>query len=375
MGKMRIGYVAGNLGQVGEGFKKTGEDIFEEVGRNTGNLAFWYASQLLFDHEVSLVGWYTKPEDLKDKVDLLFFPAANWLNERSDLQCLADLLKNFDLPCVIVGLGAQSESENVFPKLKEGTVAFLKEVSARTPHLFLRGKFSEKVCHHYGVKNTKVAGCPSILINNNRQLGKVIEDRFINAPKRIVVHTSVYKPALQAVERALIKYVMLHQGVYNIQDPLSAIKLVIGEELNSAESVYIERYRDYAAPDMSLNDFMRFLANHGSVYIDINSWIHSMRSFSHSLGLRIHGTILSLLSGTPAICLSHDTRTRELSETLFVPTITAQEFLNYDSIADTFASIEFNGKAFEDNRTQLAGMYRYLFKELEIQPSQHLAKY
>jgi hypothetical protein len=376
MKKINIGYIAANSGTVRNAFQRSVDSIFEEVGRNTGNLAFWYATSQLFDGEIHYLGWSTKKEELPVEIDILVIPAANWLHERSDLSSLADLVADFDKPCIIVGLGAQSDSEDVIPILPDGTVQFLKEVSKRTPSLFLRGSFSQKVCRHYGITNTTVAGCPTILINSDRTLGEHLENKFENPIEKLSVHTSTLKKPLAITESILLKHLETYHGMYNVQDPVPFMKLIINEVLDDKDVNYINAYKSFASPESTFDEFTSFIKKQGVFFCDINSWIHQMRTYSHSLGIRIHGTILSLSAGTPSICITHDTRTVELSRRLKIPNIHYTQFEQINSsLQELFVSSKFRADEFESNRSEIAQLYRDLFGEVKLPLTKHLQNF
>lgn len=375
--ELHIGYVAGNKGTVELAYTKSIAQIFEEVGENLGNLAFWHASQLFFDNSYSFVGWDGKINHInfKKKINLLLFPAANWLNEKSDLSCLAELIRTFNVPCIIFGLGSQSDSENEIPRLKHGTIDFLTEISKRTPLLFLRGEFTKKVCEHYGVTNTVTTGCPTLLINNDRNLGKTIENKFSLPINNVAIQTSIHKESLRKTEQTLVEYIYKNNGSYIVQDPDSLLRLISNQQLTQIDEIYINVYQQFCMPNETLENFKQFICKQGKYYISINSWINDNRRFTHSIGFRIHGTMLSLMATTPSICLCHDTRTNELCKIMQIPFYNNSELPDNYSVEELLRSYSFNGESFEINRSTIAGHYRYVLRELDVKISNHLISF
>ena len=114
----------------------------------------------------------------------------------------------------------------------------------------------------------------------------------------------------------------------------------------------------------------------GVFFADLESWMHYLKSYSHAIGTRIHGTILPLSVEIPSICITHDTRTVELSERLMIPRMHYTEFMKHTlSTREVFANVSFNGKDFEDNRTDIAEVYHRLFRELGLTPSSKLVQF
>ncbi|WP_444888130.1 polysaccharide pyruvyl transferase family protein [Microbulbifer sp. JMSA008] len=376
MKKLRVGFLAPNIGSVAESFSMTAQQVMANTGQNTGNLAFWFSARRLFDHDVVPFRWNENPQKLRQKIDLIFIPAANFLSEQNDLSILANLIKECDLPCLIFGLGAQSESENIIPKLKSGTVDFLNEVSSRTPFIGVRGDFTEKVCRRYGVDNVKVVGCPSIFINGDRELGFRLEKRFLEPISKVVVHAACLKEQIREVEREFVRYVKLYNGKYILQRPPELIQILNREVLTASQEEYTKKFAKFCYPDLDYGEFLQEIRRSALYFTDANAWLAYLKTYSHAIGSRIHGTILPLSSGVPSVCITHDTRTRELSKKLMVPNLSSEEFLRVRcSLRDIFSSVKFKGDDFEDNRTTIAKDYNSIFQAVGLIRSKHFSNF
>ena len=64
----------------------------------------------------------------------------------------------------------------------------------------------------------------------------------------------------------------------------------------------------------------------GKYHKDLDQWIADVRKDDLYIGTRIHGAVTSILAGTPAILLTHDNRTRELSKIMGVPSFDLRSF-------------------------------------------------
>ena len=60
------------------------------------------------------------------------------------------------------------------------------------------------------------------------------------------------------------------------------------------------------------------------VFFDVAEWMAHCREYDFVIGTRIHGTMVALQAGTPALCIVHDSRTLELCETMCVPHVHAE---------------------------------------------------
>lgn len=370
----RVAYLAENFGSLPGGSLSL-DAVMHLSGHNVGNFAFWNAARKLFDADVKLFGFGAKIEELtRESVDFIVIPAANFLNATANLEWLANIICELDKPCLVVGLGAQSEHEKSIPELKPGTVAFLKEAAARAPYLAVRGPFSQRVCEAYGVKNVRALGCPSIFTNPDRGLGAKIEARWSRRIEKLAIHASSIKTHVRHAERMLYGSLRVHAGSsYIIQRPVELMKLARGEELTGADEQYLHRVNSFLAPDDSRVEFARTIRMAGVVPHSIDSWIFMLEGHSHAVGTRIHGSVLSLSAGLPTLCITHDTRTRELCEVLRVPSVDCSAVKDFSSIADMYAARSFNAAEFEGNRTALGRQYKALMNEIGLGSSSYLS--
>lgn len=372
---MRVAYLAENPGVVARPWTTDGDGLMRQTGHNVGNLAFWYAARLLFDADLHLVGWHTKASQVPADVAALVIPAANFINETADLSRLAALVRELDRPVFLLGIGAQAETEDRPPNVKPGVVEFLQEVSRRTPHICVRGDFTARICEGFGIKNTIVLGCPSILINPNPRLGQELAARIAAMPEGpLAIHASCVKHNLQSVERELVRLARLNLGSsYVVQRPIEFVKVVHGEPLSEGEAAYYRRCADFLGFDGGPEALTAFLRAFLHVPDSVDSWMYYLRRFSASVNTRIHGTLMSVNAGLPGICITHDTRTRELAKRLMVPRLEIRDFMETRySVREMFARSSFDADAFDENRAQTAATYRGLLEAIGLKPSRHL---
>lgn len=372
---MKIAYLAENFGSFSQGNVPISA-LMHQSGHNIGNFAFWKAGSSLVDAEIRLFGFGAKRSQLHPDTDLIFIPAANFLNPTADLGWLAQLLREVNRPCMVLGLGAQSEREGALPVLKPGTVDFIREAATRTPFLALRGEFSRQVCEHYGVSNVKVLGCPSIFTNTDPKMSERVEAAWGQPVDKLAIHASSIKAHVRQAERMLFSLLAEHPGSsYIVQRPVELMKVIRGEVLNEKEQTYIDTVNQFLAPDLNPDRFRARVRAHGVIPYSVDSWIFSISGYSHSIGTRIHGASLSLAACLPTICITHDTRTRELCQVLKVPSIDCAKVRSHESVRDMFASVRFSADEFETNRSMLAHGYMDLLRTLEIPLSGVLKRY
>lgn len=376
---MRVAYLAENLGRVDRAWAKDAAGLMHHTGHNVGNLAFWYAADLLLDAEPVIVTRSTRAKDVPGDVRAFVIPAANFLNADADLSQLAQLVRELDRPCLVLGLGAQAEAEEKPPVLKPGTVEFLKEVSRRTPNMGIRGPFSEQVCRAQGVENTTILGCPSILINPTPDLGRRIAAKIdrLESEGPLAIHAACIKSVVQTVERELVRLAQLNTGsCYVVQRPVELIKAAFGEELSETEAAGLKKAATFLGFNGEVQRLTAFLRANILVPDSIDGWIHHLRRFVAGVNTRIHGTLMSTAAGIPGVCVWHDTRTRELAQGLRLPNLSVKQFQdNRYSVRDLFAASGFDGAAFDERRHELARLNARVIEEAGLAPSAHLRRF
>lgn len=97
-----------------------------------------------------------------------------------------------------------------------------------------------------------------------------------------------------------------------------------------------------------------------------------LREFDFAIGTRIHGVMLALQAGVPALCTAHDSRTLELCRLMMVPHVIASEVprrLTPDALRDMFV---FDATRFDDNRRFLCRVYVDFLRRNGLLPSRWL---
>jgi hypothetical protein len=373
---VKVAYLAENFGRVDRAWTQSADRLMYHTGHNVGNMAFWYASKLLVEADCHLVGRSTRARDVPADVQAFIIPAANFLNKDADLSQLAELVRELDRPCLVFGLGAQSEQENSLPALKPGTLDFLREVSKRTPTIGIRGEFTRNLCGTLGVENTTVLGCPSILINPHRDLGKRLQAKIdaLGEEGPFAVHAACIKSVVAGVEKELVRLAQLNPGsAYIVQRPVELIKAAYGEPLNEAETAGLRKATSFLGFGTRTDRLVAFLRSTILVPDSIDGWVHGLRRFTAGVNTRIHGTLMCTAAEIPGVCIWHDTRTQELTRELRLPNLSVKQFTeNRYSVRDLFAASGFDAEVFDARRMELARMNAEMIRLAGLRPSSHL---
>lgn len=298
------------------GATETVAEVFGKLGHNTGNMVFTEALSRVL-HEPKVASFAMAPEEIEHS-DAVVIAAANWINEFDDYGWLANSIERTKLPVFLVGVGAQAGLDHKVPKLSAGSLRMLKLVSERSAFIAARGEFTCDVLGHYGITNVLPLGCPSLLLAGTRGPRLAREASLDN----VVVHATrhgfnrcdimqswIYREAFRADLELLLQsevadtYYAL--GKTNNANILARADPVLHDVYNTTDTQAIASY----------------LRRRGLFFTHFDQWISHMKQRSFCVGTRIHATIASLIAGTPATVIAHDSRTLELAKAMGIPFI------------------------------------------------------
>ncbi|WP_269931497.1 polysaccharide pyruvyl transferase family protein [Aminobacter sp. HY435] len=290
----------------------------DDLGLNSGNMMFTEALCRLLGRTSPIP--FSLPERELEGCDALVLAVANWINEYDDFGWLADRIERSDMAVFLVGVGAQASMDMVYPRIKPGTLRLLKVVAERSVSIAARGEFTCDVLEHFGIKNAVPVGCPSLLLAGSS--GIEFTQRASTA--RTVVHGTRHGYQ-QAVGLQKFMYQQAFKHDYDLllqsEHPDIVLALDLVEEHKLAEKAYEAVQGVYGAG--SVDATIRFLKAHGLFYFNYESWISAMKARTFCVGTRIHGTIASILAGTHATLIAHDSRTLEMAKAMSIPYVEA----------------------------------------------------
>lgn len=92
-------------------------------------------------------------------------------------------------------------------------------------------------------------------------------------------------------------------------------------------------------------------------FTDVSPWISFLKDKDFTLGTRIHGNVFSLLAGTPAFVIAHDSRTLELAEYNCIPYIKSNEIKQNTTITELYENADY---------TKLNSTYKHNFDKYKL---------
>lgn len=368
---MRRPIVMGGNPYITDYYRRTAQELFDQTGGNSGNLAFMFG---VANHAIGarFLPFNAPPEEVRRQGDIILLPLANQLGRHTDLGSAADRLLEFNLPVLGLGLGAQADSQDADVTLTPGTEKWLRVIASlapsSAPNIGVRGEYTKAQMARYGLGDAAlVTGCPSNFINTNADIGRSIAEGFQKRPRHIAVAAGIpFIPSLARLERDLVDMVTVTGGAYIVQHGLQMLQIA-RNEFDTMPAEVLETCRSYIAPSMAKEEFITWCRRHAQAFYDVRGWMDYLRRFDFVIGTRFHGAMLALQAGIPAACIAHDSRTQEMCETMGVPVRHHTELhggLTLNNLLDHFS---FDAEAYTARRRQLCERYISIFDAAEVE--------
>lgn len=350
---------------------------YQLVGENTGNLAFCYAIDRLLGGGLASRPWHAMPEEIDRAGSVGVLTLANQLGPHANFGSLANNFKKLECKLVGIGLGAQAGNLQQEVEIPEGTLNWVREIQDHAtkdaPNIIMRGEFSRRALERYGLAEKTVAlGCPTLFISPEKELGRKIAMRFDGKPERIAVAAGHQRwHHLARLEASLVQLMGPNRGAYICQSPFEMVQLG-RNEVDKLTEEQRDMCRNYACPQLTDEDFIKWTQQYAFSFFSASAWLEFMRRFDFVIGTRIHGIMLALQAGIPALCIAHDSRTKELCETMKVPHVPASEVSGGVRRDDISRLFQFDPDEFDSNRLFLAKEYVKFLKNNELNPAPYL---
>jgi len=305
---------------------------FMQSGLNFGNLVIGDGAELI----TTAVGAPQRQKALyrmgEKRPDLTIIRAANFLNPSVDLTTMADQIERSQSRIAIMGLGCQSNLESDHPSewaqhpvpLKEGTLRFVRYVAKHCTSIGVRGEFTAHQLRLLGIENTRVLGCPSFFARPKSTLQALrAMSEVKDSPRTLFTSTP-----------SILKSPTNRAGLMHFH----RICVDAGHDLVVQTEMDLLKARGVLRPSagalgivcsmFGLGDgtaAREFASQRCFAFTNVAAWRQFAQGYDLSVGPRFHGNILALQAGVPALFLTHDSRTRELTQTLSLPSVQISE--------------------------------------------------
>ena len=232
------------------------------------------------------------------------FPDDWYVNGCNVLACLDRL----DAPLLTLSLSANSFQRDweldLHTRLSPVKTAFMKMVSERSTSIGVRGEFAAHVLGNLGIKNVEVVGCPSYFAKG--------EDRVVMPARRDALSglrlgvTGAFRPRRHEA-----------QALYLLQgDAEWPMVELLYDQTRPAEDYDPSPYGTPLLNPLVLAS----LENRVKIFSNARQWEDYISKNCFAVaGTRLHGAIVALNAGVPAVVTNGDARARESCEYLGIP--------------------------------------------------------
>ncbi|MTB88271.1 polysaccharide pyruvyl transferase family protein [Aeromicrobium senzhongii] len=292
------------------------DDFRPGFGRNSGNLIFAASAQRTLtvdgvDVETNNLNTLRRSVDrFNDEGRHVVIPLANAFRPDylPQLTALTEAIERLTVPVTILGVGGQFHLDGTVETTDEVDDAarrFMRAILARGPALGVRGERTAGYLNSLGFSEVDVIGCPSMFLRGSdlsiREAAPVFDKRT-KVSLNLTPHVPIPDGWVDAVFRRHPR------AEYVAQDRRDLDAMLGGPAVKGGSPEYPSSVRHRAIRD-----------NRAVFHCHAPTWIDSMADRDFTVGHRIHGNIASLLAGTPAHVIVHDSRTRELCEYFEIP--------------------------------------------------------
>lgn len=324
----------------------SGYDTLERnpIGNNNGNLLFSHAVHKLLSSDGVSVDAHGLSFNAKqapvanEKYDAFVLPLANAFRPsfEGSLKALTYFIEKLKIPTIMLSGGAQSGPDGTFSNLlpmKDTVTRFCRAVLKTSSAITVRGEKTAEYIRSLGFNEVQAIGCPSMTLRGpNHRI-----ERPTNV-QSLAYNIESSKDICAAVVDDAEKH---YQSVYYPQDIATLEMMLWGVNRYSVK-------RDARLPLRSSHD--EFASMRAEYHIEPYAWMASVRRRDFSFGPRIHGNVIAINSGTPAVVLAHDSRTEELADYHGIPYFRPSELSELKSVDQVLERADY--RKFNDGQAE-----------------------
>jgi hypothetical protein len=235
---------------------------------------------------------------------------------------LAQVVERSRTPVVAFGIGAQAPRYEAVP-MSESSVRFLSILSERSTSIGCRGAFTASVLNDHGIKNGLPIGCPSLFRSNDvnlriswppeqlRRIGYSITRGFLASYCDDISRAT-------RVQLRMLRRLSEEHEVYVLSQGERAEKIFYYRAYDRLDEA--RRSMKSCGWDTDKLPWLEELYWRGIFFgLSPADYEGFIRTCDLVLGFRLHGNIMALSVGTPAIYVTFDSRTREIVEHFSIP--------------------------------------------------------
>lgn len=239
---------------------------------------------------------------------------------------LVEMLGGYNKPVILFGLGVQAKEQDISKvKFPPEAIEAMKAIAKNATAVSVRGAFTLKVLQKFGgVENAFVTGCPSFFSH---------PESFQSLKTNIAALKNNHFPRIAYsgthhatdAEQGMLKNTIEANGFFIEPHDRANYKFysdILNNPAQASAPSHFDRLLSGPAPKFSREVFNCYFGQRLRLFRDIKPWREFNNEFiDFTFGTRFHVNMASMLSGKPALWITHDSRTSELAESLLLPSL------------------------------------------------------
>lgn len=315
-------------------------DNFKRVGGNPGNLVFYESvkSQIDYDRIIDFNGGGTVSSD-----DNIIVPSSNFIRHVKDdpfFQRFIDFLDSTECQITLCGLGAQGTRIFDTPQklvkyaLNETQIRLFKMLSERCKSIGVRGEFTAECLEQMGIHNYRIIGCPSFFKYTDGIYPEIKGPKMNNIQVGITPGVRKIRNVVKLAENNECIWIIQSEGEYSRK-----VQFLGNEHISPKWAI-----KSYGAGALDIKGITKYFSKCSKVFWDIETWnkFYSDTDVGFAFGTRFHGNMQALRNGVPALWITHDNRTEELTKFLYLPNINIEKLSKVKTIKELFEYCDFS---------------------------------
>lgn len=257
-------------------------------------------------------------------LDYIFLRGSNYINTNGQWDAVCDVLERIKVPVIAFGIGVQVP-DNAEKYVNESTRRFLHLMADRSTTLGVRGELSARALRSIGIRNVRVIGCPTAFRHCRRRLtvrrveSGAIERLGFTLRRKTYGSAMLQRYLLRTLSEQYPTTILCageleEKAIYYANRGVVADAEAVAEKATQA---LIDDGWIYGPQDPLLKLYRDCLA----VFESVADFEAAAQSMSAVTGFRLHGNLMALANGVPALYATYDTRTREFAQSLKIPAV------------------------------------------------------
>lgn len=307
---------------------------------NTGNKLWFQAIISEISTKENHLEYFEKDmtaEYINASYDMIVAPMANIFSVgyAAMLNKLAEKFSQIKIPVYVIACGVQAGSYDeinlLCESIREPATKFINTIYRTGGEFALRGYFTKEFFDRLGFKSAVVTGCPSLY-----QMGRNLTIDIPKKRKDKIDFKPIFNGNFPGIWNQIKKYSKSEYSDQHFYYNLLYNKTYV--DYSKIEYCDVKKMiKDYGLSAVNLLAQDRI-----KLFIDMEQWSSYIKKkgFDFSFGSRIHGSIMPILCGVPAVIYANDSRTREMAEYFGIPILLPESTKNID-VYDIYMNVDY----------------------------------